>query len=122
MLVGDFNHFFDTISLSTDHSPVTISISKSKNCIHGRGFSKFNIYLLLDQNYVGKTKNIIETFHSNQNFIPKEQLKWELLKHEIRKITIKYSKTLEKKREENRTLLENKLKELEGNLNTKYNI
>ena len=57
-----------------------------------------------------------------QNFIPNVQLKWELLKYEIRNFTIDYSKKLAKERKENKTLLENKLKELEGNLNTEDNI
>ena len=48
--------------------------------------------LLSDQNYVRKTKNLIQTFHSKQNFIPNARLKWELLKYEIRKFTFKYSK------------------------------
>ena len=77
-------------ALSTDHSPVTISISKSKNCIHDHGFYKFNSSLLSDQNYVTKTKNLIQTFHSNVNLIPNAQLKWELLKYEIQKFTINY--------------------------------
>ena len=109
-------------ALSTDHSAATISISKSKNRIHGHGFWKFNSSLLSDQNYVTKTKNLIQTFHSNQNFISNAQLKWELLKYEIRKFTINYSKKLAKEHKENKTLLENKLKELEGNLNTEDNI
>ena len=46
-------------ALSTEHSPVTISIPKSKNCIHGHGFWKFNSSLLSDQNYVTKTKKLI---------------------------------------------------------------
>ena len=44
------------------------------------------------------------------------------MKYEIPKFTINYSKKLAKERKENKTLLENKLKELEGNLNTKDNI
>ena len=39
-----------------------------------------------------KQKNIIQTFHSHQNFIPNAQLKWKLLKYKIQKFTIKYSK------------------------------
>ena len=84
-------------ALSTDHSPVTTSISRSKNRILGHGFWKFNSYLLSDQNYITKTKNLIQTFYSNQNFIPNAQLKWELLKYEIRKFTISYfQKNLQK--------------------------
>ena len=44
------------------------------------------------------------------------------MKYEIRKFTNKYSKKLAKERKENKTLLENKLKELEGNLNTEESI
>ena len=112
--------FFAT--LSTDHSPVAISISKSKNRIHGHGFWKFNSSLLSDQNYVTKTKNLIQTFHSNQNFTPNAQLKWELLKYQIQKFTMNYSKKPAKERRKNKTLLQNKLKELEGNLNAEDNI
>ena len=77
--------FFAT--LSTDHSagPVTISISKSKNRIHGQGFWKFNSFLLSDQKYVRKTKNLIQTIYSSHNLIPNAQLRWELLRYEIRK-------------------------------------
>ena len=45
------------VAFSTDHSPVTISISKNKNPIHGHGFWKFNSSLLSDQNYITKTKS-----------------------------------------------------------------
>ena len=44
------------------------------------------------------------------------------MKYEIRNFTIDYSKKLAKEWKENKTLLENKLKELEGNLNTEDNI
>ena len=44
------------------------------------------------------------------------------MKYEIRKFTINYFKKLAKERKENKTLLENKVKELEGNLNTEDNI
>ena len=64
------NHADFFAASSTDHSPVTISISKNKNRIHSHGFWKFNSSLLSDQNYVTKTKNLIQTFHSHQNFIP----------------------------------------------------
>ena len=78
-------------ALSTDHSPVTIWISKNKNCIHAHGFWQFNSYLLSDQNYV--RKNLIQTFHSNQNVIPNAQIKWELLKYEIQKCCVELFKS-----------------------------
>ena len=105
-------------ALSTDHSRVTISISKNKNRIRGRGFWKLNSLLLSDQNYVTKTKNLIQTFHSNQNFIPNVQLKSvkpkfysecpvKLFKYEMQKFTFNYSKKLANERKENKAVLEN---------------
>ena len=44
------------------------------------------------------------------------------MKCKIRKFTINHSKKLAKEWKENKTLLENKVKELEGNLNTEDNI
>ena len=78
--------------------------------------------MLSDQNYVRKTKNLDQTINSNQHFIPNAQLKWKHLKYEIRKFTINHFKKLAQERKENKALLENKLKELEGNLNMEDNI
>ena len=85
-------------ALSTDHSPVTISISKNKNSTVLCCQAKIKL-----QNH----KNLIQTFHSNQNFILNAQVKRELLKYEIRKFTINYSK---KETDRKKTLLENKAK------------
>ena len=102
--------------------PVTISISKNKNCILGYSFLKFSSSLLSDQNNTRKIKNLIQTFHSSQNFIPNAQLKCEFLKYKIRKFTINYSIKLAKERKAIITLLQNKVRELEGNLNIENNI
>ena len=110
------------VPLSTNHFLVIISISRKKTRIHGHIFWKFNSTFLSDQNCVTKTKNLIQIFHSNQIFIPNAQLKWKLLKYEIRKFAINYPMKLAKERKENKSLLENKLIELEGNLNTEDNI
>ena len=48
--------------LSTDHSPITISISKNKNCIHGQDFWKFDSSLISDQNHVRKAKILFKPF------------------------------------------------------------
>ena len=52
------------VNLSTDRSagPVTISISKSKNRIHGHGFWKFNSFLLSDKNMLEKQKTLFKPF------------------------------------------------------------
>ena len=53
------------------------------------------------------------------------QIKWELLKYEIRKCTIQYTKHVAKVKWQQRTNLENQLKKMEGKLDednlSKYN-
>ena len=44
------------------------------------------------------------------------------MKYQIQKFTMNYSKKPAKERRKNKTLLQNKLKELEGNLNAEDNI
>ena len=78
--------------------------------------------MLSDQNYVRKRKNLIQTFHSNHDFIPNTQLKWEFLQYEIRTFTTNYSKKLAKELRENKILLGIKGKELKGKLNMEDNI
>ena len=93
------------VAVSTEHTPVTISISKNKNPINSHGFWKFSSFLLSDQNCVWKIKNLIQTIQSTENFIPNAQLKRELLKYEIQKWPLNIKKKLVKQWKENRTLL-----------------
>ena len=52
--------------ISTDHSLVLFSLSKEKNTIRGKGFWKFNSYLIKDQNYIIEIEKLIYNF-SNKN-------------------------------------------------------
>ena len=82
---------------------------------------KFNSSLVQDKTFVLKLKEHIKhvktSFHSN--FENNEHFKWEFLKYEIRKFTIVYSKNKAKRKREKVSFLENKLKDLEQNLNNK---
>ena len=94
----------------TDHSLIYITL-KPLNSSHGRGFWKFNTLLLRDQEYANKVKHTIsettkqysipgqneDTAASETEFIIDDQLFWETLKMEIRKMSISYSSL--KKRE-----------------------
>ena len=77
---------------STDHFPVLFSLSKEKIKIRGTGLWKLNSSLTKDQNYKTEFKNLICNFSNYNELLSKPQLKWELLKYEVRKITIKYTK------------------------------
>ena len=50
------------------------------------------------------------------------QLKWELLKYEIRKLTIEYTKRKAKERRKQQVYLESELKKLENNLKSCENL
>ena len=78
-------------SILSDHSPILISFKFTNEIHKGPGHWKLNTSLLNDQNYVTQMKEkITETLdkHSDLN----KNVRWELLKYEVRKISIKYSK------------------------------
>ena len=52
-----------------------------------------------------------------QDKITDKYLRWEVLKYEIRKFTIKFSKKLAREENKDRIILEKELKKLEKNLN-----
>ena len=102
--------------ISTHHSPVLFSLSKEKITIRGTWHWKFNSSLTKDQKYKTEIKKLIRNFSNENEFISNRQLKWELLKYEVRKFTIKYTKHVAKEKRQLRTNLENQLNKLEGKL------
>ena len=96
--------------ISTDHSPVLLSLSKEKITIRGTRFWKFNSSLTKDQNYKTEIKQLIRNFSNENEFLLNRQLKWEPLKYEVRKFTIKYTKHVSKEKRQLKTNLENQLK------------
>ena len=71
--------------------------------------------------YVSEIKHLVSSFLSNISNM-NAQLKWELLKHEIRKFTIDYTKRKAKERRKQRALLESELEKLENNLESSENL
>ena len=102
--------------ISTDRSPVLVSLSKEKITIRGTGLWKFNSSLTKDQNYKTEIKKLIRNFSNENELLLNRQLKWELLKYEVRKFTIKYTKYVAKEKRQLKPKLENQLKKLEGKL------
>lgn len=95
----------------TDHSLIKLMLTLSEQQ-HGKGFWKFNTSLLKDQTFVQKVKQTIETVvkqymkkDQDINIIPMsqvefeidDQLVWEMMKMEIRKMSMSYGS--KKKRE-----------------------
>ena len=79
-------------SLSSDHSPIHLSLLKKNKQTKSNGFWKFNSSLIKDYIYVFEIKHLVSSFLSNDIFNMNAQLKWEFLKHEIHKFTIDYTK------------------------------
>ena len=71
--------------------------------------------------YVSEIKHLVSSFLSNISNM-NAQLKWELLKYEIRKFTIDYTKRKAKERRKQQALVESELEKLENNLESSENL
>ena len=108
-------------AISSDHSPILISFSKEKQHSKSSGFWKFNNSLLSDNIFKEKLKQHIQNIESDNELSNDPQVKWEFLKYQIRKFTIRFSKTHAKEERKQRDELETTLKSLEKNLSTGEN-
>ena len=101
-------------SLSTDHSPISFTIRRSKIIAKDKGLWTFKSSLTLNREFVEKMKEHISTC---LNLLKKEdilddQVRWEYLKYKVRKFSIKFSKPQTKKLRLERALLEKNTKKL----------
>ena len=71
--------------------------------------------------YVSEIKHLVSSFLSNISNM-NAQLKWELLKYEIRKFTINYTKRQAKEKRKQQAHLEPELKKPENNLERRDNL
>ena len=78
-------------SFLSDHSPVLLTLDKNKENNRGRGLWKFNNSLLQKEEFKQGIKNTISST-LNENSSSNPHLQWEILKYEVRKYSIKYSK------------------------------
>ena len=83
----------------SDHSPVMLSLGKSKENSRGRGLWKFNNSLLQDENFETDLVNVIKvTLENLSDASLSPHITWEVLKYEIRKFCIKFSKLKSKEK------------------------
>ena len=108
-------------AISSDHSPILISFSQEKQHSKSFGFWKFNNLLLSDNIFKEKLKQHIQNIESDNELSNDPQIKREFLKYQIRKFTIRFSKTRAKEERKQRDELETTLKSLEKNLSTGEN-
>ena len=85
-------------SFATDHKPILFLLNQMSEFSHRKVLWKFNKSFLLNKEYVKKIKErILLTVKMlyNNNF-KDEQVRWEYLKYEIHKFTIRFKKNLAK--------------------------
>ena len=65
---------------------------------------------------------MINSFCTANKYLSNRQLKWELLKYEVQKFTINYTKQIAKEKRQQRIKLENQFKILEKDLDENDNL
>ena len=89
-------------SISSDHSSILISFSKDKQNNKSSGFWKFNNSLLSDDIFKEELKKHIQNIKNDNELSNDSQIKWEFLKYQIRKFTIRLSKMRTKEEQKQR--------------------
>ena len=105
-------------AVSTDHSRLFCSFLNLTNIVRGSGLSKFNNSLISNTNFVDEMKTLTQKVifgFENDTYLT-DQVKWELLKYEIRKFAINFSKKLAQNSRKLQRDLETTIKKLEQNI------
>ena len=79
-------------SIKTDHSLITLKIKSPQDEKRGPGIWKFNESLLNDIQFVTELKELITKILNDLREMENKSIKWEMIKMEIRKKCILYSK------------------------------
>ena len=85
--------------IRTDHSLISITLNKLPNIKRGKGMWKFNCSLLKEETFIEDVKECISLNASKYDTLEDKGLKWELIKMEIRKVTISYASRKKKNRD-----------------------
>lgn len=104
------------VAPSTDHSALLIRFYPLAADKYGPSFWKFNTSLLKDKKFTEKMQNVIaQTKRDFNNANP--NVLWEMLKYEIRKLSIAYSKMKARNRKNTMKELEEEIEEIENKEN-----
>ena len=100
-------------SNSPDHRAVRLTISIVQ-VSRGPGLWKFNNSLLDDEKYVDLIRENYTAIREKYTGLEDRRLKWELIKMELRSLTIPYSKHKAKKCREKETNIQKRMEELDN--------
>ena len=101
-------------SNAPDHKAIVLDLN-ILNEKRGPGLWKFNNSLVEDNEYIGLIKENYPAIHEKYSYLKDDRLKWELIKMEIRSLTISYTKHKGKRCRNRVTELQNRLEALEKN-------
>ena len=102
--------------IKSDHSIIFLELAQTSSQ-RGRGFWKFNAYLLHDPGYVKKSAELIQNLKANTTQMIDKQLQWDYIKAEIRGYTMQYASHKNKERRQFKKKLENNLFNIQNDLN-----
>ncbi len=101
-------------SVISDHSPITLCLSFIEEPELGCGHWKLNVSLLKDKTYVNDMKENITRWKEKYKALKDPNLQWDLLKYEIRKFSIAFSKRKRRNTRNRKDRLEKDLAHLES--------
>ena len=102
--------------IAPDHNLVCVFLQWENEITRGPGFWKFNNSLLKDENFVQQIRNLYPVFQRKYKDVNDKQIFWELLKLEIRMLTISYVKGKAKLRKSREVLVKDELDELHNKI------
>ena len=100
-------------SILSDHSPVSLDLNFLNEPKLGQGHWKLNVSLLSDDIYKTKLKENLNVWKEQYKDFQNLNLKWEIIKFEIRRFSISYSKSRMRKKRDRKVMLGQKLTYLE---------
>ena len=107
-------------SNAPDHNAIKLSLELSEER-RGPGLWKFNNALIDDEEYVNRIKANYPIIGEKYRDLDDHRLKWELIKMEIRALTIAYSKSKAKRQRKRESDVQIRLEELEKRISESTN-
>ena len=101
-------------SIYSDHSAIIFGFNTLHEKYRGKGYWKFNSALLKDTVYTDRLSEKLKEWVEQYKMLNSKQIQWEILKYEIRKFTIEYSKKIKRKQTNREHSLRQELMNLEN--------
>ena len=101
-------------SIYSDHSAIILGFNTLHEKYRGKGYWKFNSALLKDTVYTDRLSEKLKEWVEQYKMLNSKQVQWEILKYEIRKFTIEYSKKIKRKQTNREQSLRQELMNLEN--------